>query len=226
MNPVILITSDDGYNAMFQTPHTILDREYARAVTKAGGIPAATFDLNCANEYCELADGLILTGSKSNIHPGLYGKFLPEDARQKGWQMNEMRDDIDLLLFHAFYKAGKPIFGIDRGLHIINIALGGDLLLEQAGHHDTVHPVLSEKGTFIEEIYGEKAEVNSYHRQGVGTVSQELRTAAKTADGLVEALYCPDKPVLGVQWHPEINPTQKDDELFSYFISLCKGGAR
>ena len=85
MKPVILIAPDDGFNPMFQAPHTIISSNYTKCVLEAGGIPVVAFDVNCAAEYAAMADGLLLTGGMSDIlerKPAEDLKLIPEGMQQ------------------------------------------------------------------------------------------------------------------------------------------------
>ena len=147
-----------------------------------------------------------------------------------------------MALFRAFYGAGKPILGICRGHQLINVALGGtliqDLPPEQKVFHggaegDLVHPIRTEPGTLLAGLYGPRFLGNSFHHQAVDRPGEGLRPIAWAGSGLVEALDCPGRPLLGVQFHPERmapghgGPDTADGApLFSWFLDLCRGGGR
>ena len=205
---------------------------YIRAVWKAGGQVRPGYcpepDLTC--------DGLLLAGG-GDIAPERYGQgmagSLPPDP---------LRDEAELALFRAFYGAGKPILGICRGHQLINVALGGtliqDLPPEQKVFHggaegDLIHPIRTEPGTLLAGLYGPRFLVNSFHHQAVDRPGEGLRPIAWAESGLVEALDCPGRPLLGVQFHPERmapghgGPDTADGApLFSWFLDLCRGGGR
>jgi len=156
-------------------------------------------------------DALVLTGSCSNVAPDLYGDEPPLEP------LDRRRDTTALSLADAMISAGRPVFGICRGLQEINVLYGGTLhrdLTERAGtahmadersYEDCIgsilHPVdlgghlLGEPG---------RIDVVSAHRQGIDRTGRGLRTEARAPDGLVEAVSDPSHgAVIGVQWHPE-----------------------
>lgn len=230
MKPVILIGPDDGFNPMFQAPHAIISGRYTQCVKEAGGIPVTAFDVTCAAEYAAMADGLLLTGGASDIHAGNYGEIYKDRMGGPGHPLNELRDDLDFALLKAFMALGKPVFGIGRGIQILNVAQGGSLymdLLEDGGreHDGKNHPILAEPGTFA-ACYGKEEEVASRHHQGIKELGRDLKVCAHAPDGLIEAVEHQSLPVFAVQWHPEQSQSPADKKLFQRLIDLCKGGKR
>ena len=134
------------------------------------------------------------------------------------------------------------VLGICRGHQLINVALGGtliqDLPPEQKVFHggaegDLIHPIRTEPGTLLAGLYGPRFLGNSFHHQAVDRPGEGLRPIAWAESGLVEALDCPGRPLLGVQFHPERmafgcrRPDTVDGApLFSWFLDLCRGGGR
>ena len=230
MKPVILIAPDDGFNPMFQAPHTIISSNYTKCVLEAGGIPVVAFDVNCAAEYVAMADGLLLTGGASDIHAGNYGEIYKDRMGGPNHPLNELRDDMDFTLLRGFMDAGKPVFGIGRGLQVINVAQGGSLYMDlpaESGleHEQQNHTVLAEPDSFV-SCYSAQEEVVSRHHEGIKALGRELKVCAKSPDGLVEAIEHTSLPVFAVQWHPEQSQTESDKALFKRLVTLCKGGDR
>ena len=202
---------------------------YCQAVCGAGGFPVPGYapepDLTC--------DGLILCGGE-DVDPALYGQ-----ENQGSLPPDPLRDRAELALFHAFFQAGKPIFGICRGVQVLNVALGGDLIQDlppsllpfHAGENqDLIHPIRSAEGTILHRLYGPVFPVNSWHHQAAGRLGHGLRAAAWAEGGFPEALVHDSRPVLGVQFHTERlcgrfrRPDAVDGApLMAYFLSLCKG---
>lgn len=188
-------------------------------------------------------DGLLLPGG-GDIHPELFGQ-----SNQGSKQVDLWLDLLQLHLFHTFYQAQKPILGICKGMQLINIALGGsilqDLPKEKRLRHayqgrDQVHPTEILPDTFLFHLYGPCLVTNSAHHQAVDKLGEKLLPAQYSPDGLMEALFHPNRRVLGVQWHPErmfysINSPlsspaseQKENQktgdgslVLRYFLSLC-----
>lgn len=165
----------------------------------------------------ERLDGLLLTGSRSNVAPARYG------SDQAGDALDERRDTVALRLAERMIEAGRPVFGICRGLQELNVLFGGSLSSELAGgmHHrqdpdlpfdslfDHEHEVtLDGEGVLASATGARRISVNSVHRQGIDRLGGGLAVEAiADEDGLVEgfsARPCGGQ-VLAVQWHPEWN---------------------
>jgi len=171
-------------------------------------------------DYVATLDGLILQGG-ADIDPRVYG----EVASHTVGPVDVTRDRFELDLLRAFISAGKPVFGICRGMQLINVACGGslhqDLLADGATanwhvHADAydkhVHPLAIAAGSWLSVRYGGAtvALVNSIHHQGVERLGNGLRVEASADDGVVEAIVSAgidsgEGFLLGVQWHPEFH---------------------
>lgn len=201
---------------------------YCAALEHLGAVPAAGYcpepDLSC--------DGLLLCGG-GDLDSALFGQ-----ENQGSDPPDAGRDRAELALFHAFFQAGKPILGICRGMQVINVALGGDLIQNlppavlpfhgRAGR-DLVHPLRAEEGSLLHQLYGLVFPVNSTHHQAVGRLGQGLRAIAWAESGFAEGIDCPGRPLLGVQFHPERMSfdrrrvdTVDGEPIFTYFLSLCQ----
>ena len=199
---------------------------YIDAVRSAGGEPVPGYcpdpDLSC--------DGLLLCGG-GDIACELFGQ------PNRGSNPPDLaRDRAELALFNAFYRAGRPILGICRGMQLINVALGGTLIqdLPRKVFHvrdreDKIHPISSREGSLPHRLYGPLFPVNSAHHQGVDRLGEGLRAVAWSEGGVVEALDLPGYPLLGVQFHPERmsyanrRPDTADGgAVFDWFLSVCR----
>ena len=173
-------------------------------------------------------DGLLLTGSSSNIEPERYGVEqpgrLPSDAR---------RDAMSGALIKAAIAAGKPVFGICRGFQEINVALGGTLVDQRDTdnvaylHHapdglgleamfNHFHAVDVLPGTPLQSFTGSTGlTVNSVHFQTIGRLGEGLRINAVGNDGVIESISTTDTPapVFAVQWHPEWLPVNLPHDI-------------
>ncbi|WGF86784.1 gamma-glutamyl-gamma-aminobutyrate hydrolase family protein [Marinivivus vitaminiproducens] len=164
-------------------------------------------------------DGLMLTGSPSNVDPRHYDG----PAFRKGTERDTDRDATTLPLIRAAIAAGCPLLAICRGFQELNVALGGSLhayLHEVPGRFDhrsdkarpmderyePAHEVtLTAGGAFHAIQDTERLMVNSLHGQGIDRLAPSLAVEAVAADGTIEAVSVPDAPAfaIGVQWHPE-----------------------
>lgn len=165
----------------------------------------------------ERLDGLLLTGSRSNVAPGRYGAA----GGGEDVGLDEQRDAVALALAERMIERGRPVFGICRGLQELNVLFGGTLSrdLGGSGHHrdgdglsfedlfDHHHDVTLEEGGTLAAATGARSiTVNSVHRQGVDRLGGGLVVEARAVEGdLIEAFSA--RPcgaeVLAVQWHPE-----------------------
>jgi putative glutamine amidotransferase len=164
-------------------------------------------------------DGIILTGSRSNVHPSLYGG--PPHA--EGTSEDLMRDNVTLPLIRAAVAHGVPLLAICRGFQEMNAALGGTLhqrLQDLPGRidHSTpmqpsarvrqgkAHTVRLTPGGWLHRLAGTpEIAVNSLHNQGVNRLAPRLVADGIAPDGTIEAVHVADSPgfAVGVQWHPE-----------------------
>lgn len=212
---------------------------YVRAAMSYADVAAlivpALPDLMTAAEVAPRLDGILLTGSPSNVGPEHYG-----DKGGDG-PFDAARDDIAMGLVAGMIDAGRPVFGICRGFQEINVALGGTLRRDTSAsddllrHHapddvsfdamfDHRHPVELAEGGVLAGAYGKRAlDVNSVHYQGIGKLADGLAVEALAPDGLVEAYSARPNgaPLLAVQWHPEWG-TESDPDSQTYFRLLGK----
>jgi putative glutamine amidotransferase len=192
-------------------------------------------DLMSAAEVAPRLDGILLTGSPSNVATHRYG-----DDGGEG-PFDDDRDEIALGMVQRMIDAAKPVFGICRGFQEINVALGGTLRRDTSAsnellaHHapdgvdfdamfDHRHPVELAEGGMLAAAYAKPAlDVNSVHYQGIGRLADGLSVEARAPDGLVEAYSARPNgaPLLAVQWHPEWG-TENDPDSQTYFRLLGK----
>jgi putative glutamine amidotransferase len=192
-------------------------------------------DLMTAAEVAPRLDGILLTGSPSNVGTARYG-----DDGGEG-PFDDARDEIALSMVDRMIDAAKPVFGICRGFQEINVALGGTLRRDTSAsdelirHHapddvgfdamfDHRHPVELASGGMLAGAYRKAAlDVNSVHYQGIGRLADGLAVEARAPDGLIEAYSARPNgaPLLAVQWHPEWG-TENDPDSQTYFRLLGK----
>ena len=180
-------------------------------------VPAVPDAVDVAG-FAEMLDGLLLTGACSNVAAS-YGGTGREGPRDEG------RDEVALGLAGRMIEAGRPVFGICRGLQELNVVFGGTLApgVGAAGHHraarrghddelavaelfDHHHDVEVVGGGMLERAIGRgRHRVNSVHHQGIDRLGHGLSVEARASDGLIEAISAAPcgGPVVGVQWHPE-----------------------
>lgn len=199
----------------------IAGKKYIDAVRLAGCLPLVVPSADAAelDTLFDAADGLLLTGSPSNVHPSHF----EEDLRDPALPLDPERDAWTLPLIPKALERGLPFFAICRGAQETNVALGGSLhqaVHEIEGHLDHRDPddepldvqyapahsidVLP-GGVLARLLQRDRVQVNSLHGQAVNRLAPGLRVEARAPDGVVEAFSKPDSPGfnLAVQWHPE-----------------------
>lgn len=195
--------------------NTLVPMAYSRAVAKAGGVPIivpAILDEEVIDYYVNMCDGYLFTGGL-DIHPLIYG----EDMILETKKYDKLRDDFEIKLLDKIKENNKPIFGICRGMQLINAYFGGTLYqdLKLAGFNlnhnnpqnilDGTHFVNNEEDSIMRDIFGEKVFVNSYHHQAVKKVAPGFRVTSRASDSVVEAMeFEGDKYIHLVQFHPEM----------------------
>jgi putative glutamine amidotransferase len=212
----------------------LLPAAYAESVAVAGGAPvllpspnptaARSLD-DLANAVLDGLDGLVLTGGP-DLDPALYGAEPHPDA-QRPWVE---RDAWEIALTKLALDRGLPTLCICRGLQALNVALGGTLiqhLPDHVGHEQhsptpgnyARHPIQTAPGSRTAAIYGEQAEVSTYHHQAIDRLAEGLTPTAWADDRTIEAVEL-DGPswVTGVQWHPEVS---NGAELFGAFVAAA-----
>ena len=192
------------------------------------------------DHYAQWLDGLVLHGG-ADVSPLSYG----EAPLQDRWAGDKIRDEYEIDLVAAFEGAGKPVFGVCRGLQLLNVAYGGTLyqdiatqLPHASQHRDAsvydlnFHAMEIREGTRLAQLYPQqrRCKVNSIHHQAIKDLAPGFTVEAVSAgDGIVEAIRRPDagKPyIAAVQWHPEFHrpgaDTLDDAALLADFLAAAR----
>lgn len=221
-----------------ESAQAVMDR-YIRAAMSYADVAALIVpslpDLMTAAEVAPRLDGILLTGSPSNVGTARYG----EDGGEGPF--DDARDEIALSMVDRMIEVQKPVFGICRGFQEINVALGGTLRRDTSASDELIHhhapdgvafdemfehrhPVEIAEGGMLAAAYAKPAmDVNSVHYQGIGELADGLMIEARAPDGLIEAYSARPNgaPLLAVQWHPEWG-TENDLDSQTYFHLLGK----
>ena len=225
--PIIGITT----SACADGQLTVRD-SYIQAITAHGGLPCplcTDTDSIALTDLCDTLDGLLFGGG-CDLNPNHYG----ETVIHPSVEISDARERFELALFSAFMQTKKPIFGICRGVQLMNVALGGSLIQHLDGHRQTptagnipTHDVLLAEKSLLCRICGcDRISVNSFHHQAIKHIGKDASISAITPNGVVEGIELPQSVhpfFLGVQWHPELFWREHPSAslLFSAFVSAC-----
>jgi putative glutamine amidotransferase len=245
--PIVLVPACNRLLGAYHYVNHVVAKKYTDFIRLGGCLPLAVpvAQLEDIDQLLDVADGLLLTGSPSNVHPSHFGENVYDDSLP----LDTDRDNWVLPLVPRALERGIPLFAICRGAQEANVALGGSLhqaVQEVPGKRDhrssdelppsqqyaVKHTVRVQDGGVLSRVLGQvlgdgqEFEVNSVHGQGVNRLASRLRVEALAPDGLVEAFSAHDAPgfSLCVQWHPEWqaadNPVSMS--LLSAYASACQ----
>jgi putative glutamine amidotransferase len=249
--PLILITASTQRRGVeFSDASLSLSYCYHQAIQAAGGlswvlpIPLSAQEIDECVRRC---DGVLLTGG-DDVQPELYGARLRPQLRRTISAPDPQRDLLEFKLIDAVFRRHKPLLAICRGQQVLNVALGGSLLVDIATQtpgalnhsqperkDELVHEVRLAPSSLLARIAGgAKLKVNSSHHQAVERVARLFRVSATSADGIVEGLelnpaHAMALPyLLGVQFHPERLWRQFPAflDLFRSFTRACVKAGR
>ncbi|GFH41804.1 glutamine amidotransferase [Lactococcus hodotermopsidis] len=229
LQPIIGVAANERRDAGGEMGHMAISYNpsgYIKAVQLVGGLPIMLpiGDPMNAKRYVSMIDKLVLAGGQ-NVAPEFYG----EVETIKSNDYNRERDAFEIALINEAIKQNKPILGVCRGMQLANVALGGSLNQNTPNHWQstpitqTSHDVLINNASPLMKIYGQKAQVNSFHRQSLKQIAPQLEIIAKSiGDDVIEAVQSTDPNLrfLGVQWHPDFMYNVRDEDLafFRYAV--------
>jgi putative glutamine amidotransferase len=218
--------------------------KYLKAITQAADavpliIPVLADDL-AIDELVDQVDGVLLTGSPSDIEPHHYGSESGDPHALR----DPHRDAMTLPIARHALQTGVPLFAICRGFQELNVVLGGTLhqkVREVPGYHNhkensqdpvevqygPAHPVVLAEGGVLARLAGAReVMVNSLHGQGIRKLAAGVTVEAVADDGLIEAFTVDDAKAfaLAVQWHPEWQAKSNEfsSAIFRAFGDACR----
>jgi putative glutamine amidotransferase len=248
MKPLIGISCCVKAFGIFAMPNHAASDHYIRVVdVEVGGLPVlipAMGEAGDAAAFVQRIDGLLLTGSRSNVHP----KFYEGPPHAPDTPEDPARDAMTLPLIRAAIEAGVPVLAICRGQQELNVALGGSLdqriqdlpgRLDHSTPSDQANPrvrtgkahrVAILPGSRLARIVGVTSlAVNSLHNQAICRLAPALKVEATAPDGTIEGVSMPGARgfVLGVQWHPEYDHATDSASraIFAAFGEACRAHA-
>ena len=199
-----------------------LRRQYEKMLCEAGAevifLPSGSFGGFC------LCDGLLLSGG-GDLLPEAYG--LTDYNSELLFEPDGERDAFELVLAREANEKHLPVLGICRGIQVMNVALGGDLVFDLGSKHrqtlprdEPSHNITLCQSSFLSSLYQKpQLSVNSFHHQSVRKLGRGLQIAARSGT-VIEAIESTDGSFfIGVQWHPE---HLADSILFAALVSACR----
>lgn len=242
--PIILVTADvkamDNYD-WHAAPSTYLNAVAAGSDAIPLILPSLDIEERL-EDILDRIDGVLATGSKSNVNPQLYG----QEATEANGPYDDERDATSLPLLRRAIERGIPVFAICRGMQELNVALGGGLLTEiqtlegisdhrapegvQDERFKLAHDVLIEPGSMLNGVTGSKSiQVNSLHRQALGRLGTNVVIEATAPDGTIEAVTVQGAQgyLVATQWHPEywFSSDEPSKQLFKAFGDAARAYA-
>lgn len=231
--PVIGLTPDIEKGGYAPEPWYALRTNYCSAIVKAGGAPIVlSQELEIADTYLQLIDGLVVTGGMFDIDPSLYGA----GTQHESVTTKSDRTEFEMAMIKGALTLNMPVLGICGGEQLLAVALGGALVqdiedeienalkhMQENEHCYPSHDVEISEGTLLHQLTGVSTqEVNSVHHQAVASVPDEVVVSARSSDGVIEAIEVPERRFcLGLQWHPEFDTNPGDGKIFSAFIDAA-----
>jgi putative glutamine amidotransferase len=227
-------------------PWYALRQNYSDSVIKAGGVPLMIpYQHDTIEEILSIIDGLIIPGGDEDINPKIYGQ------EYDGISSNDQRDDFELVITKKALVKHIPFLGICRGMQLLNVASGGDLIQhipdyikiknkdlaiitheQPCPKHTLSHLISITPNTILANIAGGDSNynymVNSSHHQAVGKLGNDLVISAIAPDGIIEAIESTNYPfVMGIEWHPEyLNSNNLDLNIFKALIQASQASSK
>lgn len=214
---------------------SLVSDNYVKSITNVGAAPVilpVIEDDDIMTAQLEGLDGLVLTGG-DDIYPDFYNEEMLEGCGEAVIE----RDLYEIKLTKKALELKIPIFGICRGLQVINVALGGTLY-QDLQYIDGIrvkhvnknqqqlksHKAIINEGSFLGRIYNDEVWVNSFHHQAVKELGKGLKVSAMSSDGIIEAIegVIDDTPIYAVQWHPEMLASKHDEDMIKLFDLFIK----
>jgi putative glutamine amidotransferase len=202
---------------VWKLPAALIPYDYVRAIEHAGArallVPPSE---DGVEETLDALDGILFSGG-ADLDPDVYGA----EAHPETNGVRPERDRAELALLEAALARDMPVLAVCRGMQVMNVARGGDLVqhlpdvVGNESHREvkgtfSEHPVRIEDGSKLDAVVGDRAPVKSSHHQGLGRVGEGLREVAWADDGTIEGVEDPGRRfALGVLWHPEAGENLK-----------------
>lgn len=233
-SPLLKVRPLIGISSSVSPHEHSVSANYIQSVIAAGGIPTlipATTDVETLRQLVAQLDGIVLTGGE-DIDPAYYG----QKPHAQLEEVNKTRDAADLMILKLATDRNVPVLGVCRGLQLMNVAFGGTLHQDLPSQHPSTtvhrqsgddvtafHAVSVVPHTQLAQLLGTgELQVNSTHHQAIDSLAPTFRATAWSNDSIVEAIEAyPVRPLMAVQFHPEIRTAQGDAtqrKLFEFLV--------
>ncbi len=233
MKPVIAITAEAiTLRSRMDGRGSFCGVSYSEAIELGGGIPLIvplTRDNAVLDHFLKTCDGWLLTGG-GDVSAKFYAPRMSTTLRKKISGADEVRDEMEIYVARKLQERDQPLFGICRGIQVMNVALGGTLLPHLPGHRNPqpdafAHAIEWTKGGRLHRAMEGFNRVNTSHHQAVDRVAHGFTVVARAKDGTVEAMEKPGAQFYcGVQFHPErlVKKAPEFQKLFREFVKACR----
>jgi putative glutamine amidotransferase len=242
---ILIVPSVQKRGIEFADLSVTLSHRYPLAIRHAGGTPLilpVLGDREFVRESVGRADGVVLTGG-DDLDPARYRRDIPQELMATVTLDHPERDAVEIAVIEAVFEQRKPLLAVCRGLQILNVALGGDLIVDipqeipgalphkqMDRRNEVVHEVALTPGTLLHRSHPTHTlGVNSTHHQAAGRVAPRLQVSARSADGVIEGLELTAAEasrgpwLVAVQYHPErlFDRYPAHAALFRAFVEAC-----
>ena len=236
--PIIGVTPSCSVNKSGIRTYSVA-ADYTQAIERAGGIPVVLpLHIKNIEGLLDSLDGVVFSGG-GDIEASLFNQENHETVSG----VDEERDTFEIDLMQAAFDRDIPVLAICRGVQVMNVARGGDLIqdipsqvetemkhnqrAEGSGEHDIFQTanVIGGDNPITAALGEGTANINSFHHQSVGKVAPGLEVVATSDDGIIEAMYAPKQSyAVGTQWHPERLAANHagHQELFNQLLEAAK----
>jgi putative glutamine amidotransferase len=207
------IIYEDGIRKQF------VNEQYIDYVRKANLTPIILPMIDEIDELLEMCDAFLVTGGE-DLDSLWYGE--PRSLYLGKFDL--YMDKHDKKVIEYAYENNKPLLGICRGLQAINVFLGGTLIqhIEDGSHKKIANNApfeVVDNGSIFSKIYSNKSTINSYHHQAIKDLAPDFIICGYS-NNMIEAIIHKEKPILGVQWHPEKIMDDESINLIKEFAKL------